>query len=117
PTSEPARTLAAIVQVKGIRPVTSATYGTAWVNTTGNPGAATGGTGDVLTGIVASLLAQGVGAVAATWAGAYLHGLAADIVASRTGERSLAASDLPDALGAAYKIVRRSSPGRARLRT
>jgi len=109
--------LGAVVHLKGRRAVTASREGGTWVNTSGNPGAATGGTGDVLTGIVASLLAQGCGGVASTWAGAYLHGLASDIVAARSGARSLAASDLPRALGAAFKIVGRSTPRRARLRT
>lgn len=112
-----AETLGAVVHLKGRRAVTASGAGDAWVNTTGNPGAATGGTGDVLTGIVGSLLAQGTGPVAATWAGAYLHGLAADVAAARAGQRSLAAGDLPDALGGALKIIERSTPKRERLRT
>ena len=55
--------------------------------------------------------------MAATWAGAYLHGLASDLVAERTGVRALAARDIPDALGRAYKIVARSTPVAARVRT
>jgi NAD(P)H-hydrate epimerase len=104
-----AQRLGAHVHLKGRRAVTASPDGEAWVNTTGNPGAATGGTGDVLTGIVGSLLAQGAGATASTWAGAFLHGLAADLVAARRGVRSLAASDLPDALGAALGVVARST--------
>jgi len=112
-----ARELGAVVHLKGARAVTATPDGDAWVNTTGNPGDATGGTGDVLTGIVGSLLAQGTGAVAATWAAAYLHGLASDLVATRLGVRSLAAGDIPEALGRAYKIVERSPPVASRLRT
>jgi NAD(P)H-hydrate epimerase len=116
-TRDAATKLGAVVHLKGARAVTARPEGDAWVNTTGNPGDATGGTGDVLTGIVGSLLAQGSGPVASTWAGAYLHGLASDLVAGRSGVRSLAARDIPSALGRAYKIVERSTPVASRLRT
>jgi len=109
--------LHATVHLKGRRAVTASPKGSAWVNTTGNPGAATGGTGDVLTGIVSSLLAQGMVADGAAWAGAYLHGLASDVVASRVGMRSLSAHDLPEALGAAFRIVSRATHNVGVLRT
>ena len=64
-------------------------------NATGNPGLATGGTGDVLTGIVAALLAQGLPPFDAARLGAYVHGLAGDLAARDLGETSLIASDLP----------------------
>ena len=66
----------------------------------GNPGMASGGMGDVLTGIVAGLLAQRLPALAAAALGACLHGAAADAVAARRGERGLLAGDLLDALPA-----------------
>lgn len=69
-----------------------------FVNPTGNPGMATGGSGDVLTGLIAGLLAQGLDALDATILGVYLHGLAGDIAASFHGEVALAAGDLIDAL-------------------
>jgi NAD(P)H-hydrate epimerase len=68
------------------------------VNPTGNPGMATGGTGDVLTGTVAGLVAQGLLPFEAAAAGAYLHGLAGDIAARRVGEASLIAGDVVAAL-------------------
>jgi NAD(P)H-hydrate epimerase len=114
---ELAAKLGAVVHLKGRRAITASLREDVWVNPTGNPGAATGGTGDVLTGVVGALLAQGMMPEAAMWAGAYLHGLAADLVASRTGERSLAASDLPDALGRAYAQIGRSTHTARRLRT
>lgn len=107
----------AVVHLKGRRPITAAPHGTVWVNPTGNPGAATGGTGDVLTGIVGSLLAQGVTPEAATWAGAFLHGMAADIAAARLGQRALRAADLPEALPRALLEVGRAVHGLGRLRT
>jgi NAD(P)H-hydrate epimerase len=77
-----------------------------YVNPTGNPGMATGGTGDVLTGILAGLLAQGLAAPEAAQLGVYLHGLAGDLAAERlggTGGRGLAAGDLVEALAAAFQ--------------
>ncbi len=72
------------------------------VNPTGNPGMASGGTGDVLTGVVAGLISQGLLPFEAAAAGAYLHGLAGDIAAARLGEPSLLAGDVlkavPDAM-------------------
>src|SRR5262249_47392240 len=63
-------------------------------NATGNPGMATGGTGDVLTGLVAALLGQGLEAFAAAQLGVYLHGLAGDLARADLGEISLVATDL-----------------------
>jgi NAD(P)H-hydrate epimerase len=65
-----------------------------YVNTTGNPGLATGGTGDVLTGLIAALLGQGLDAFAAAQLGVYLHGRAADLARDDLGEVSLIATDL-----------------------
>ena len=107
----------AVVHLKGRRALTASPSGSVWVNTTGNPGAATGGTGDVLTGIIGSLLAQRMMPEPATWAGAYIHGLAADVVADRLGERALRADDLTEALPRALRHVERSSFGVGRLRT
>ncbi len=97
--------LGAVLHLKGRRAVTASPDGRVWVNTTGNPGLATGGTGDVLTGVVGALLAQGADAAQATWAGAYLHGLAGDIAAGRLGSRALAARDVPEALPQALRHV------------
>ncbi len=76
-----------------------------YVNTTGNPGMATGGVGDVLTGVIAGLLAQGLSAFGAAQLGAYIHGLAGDAVRDRVGEVSLIATDLLDALPAAIRTI------------
>ncbi len=65
-----------------------------YVNTTGNPGMATGGTGDVLTGLIAALLGQGLEPFAAAQMGTYFHGLAGDLARTDVGEVSLIASDL-----------------------
>jgi hydroxyethylthiazole kinase-like uncharacterized protein yjeF len=99
----------AYVILKGFHTILATPSGYAYINTTGNPGMATGGTGDVLTGILAGLTAQfGV----EDWArvlsfGVYLHGLAGDIAAARFGEAPLIASDLLEALPEAHARVLR----------
>ncbi len=92
----------AVVVLKGYRTLVATPGGEVHVNTTGNPGMASGGTGDVLTGLIAGLLAQGLGALDAARLGVYLHGLAGDLAAARTGEAALAAGDLLTYLPAAF---------------
>ena len=75
------------------------------VNRTGNPGMATGGTGDCLTGVAAALLAQGLEPWDAARLAAHVHGLAGDLAASELGETSLIASDLVDYLPAAFRRI------------
>ncbi|MYC76310.1 NAD(P)H-hydrate dehydratase [Candidatus Poribacteria bacterium] len=79
---------------KGAPTVTSTPNGHLWVNSTGNPGMATGGMGDVLTGIIAGLMAQGISSESAAALGVYLHGLSGDIAAERLGMHGLTASDV-----------------------
>ena len=74
-----------------------------YVNATGNPGMASGGTGDVLTGMIAALLAQGLPPFDSAVLGAHLHGLAGDIAAERLGQTSLIATDLLNALPDAFQ--------------
>lgn len=74
-----------------------------FVNSTGNPGMATGGSGDVLTGLIAALLAQGLEPFAAAQLGVYLHGLAGDLARDRLCETSLIATDLLQDLPAAFR--------------
>ena len=76
--------------------------GTCFFNSTGNPGMATAGSGDVLTGIILSLLAQGYPPNEAALLGTYIHGLAGDMAASETGHQALIASDIIDNLGTAF---------------
>jgi hydroxyethylthiazole kinase-like uncharacterized protein yjeF len=95
----------AIVILKGH--MTLIASGTAvFVNPTGNPGMATGGTGDVLTGLIAGLLAQGLDALDAAVLAVYLHGLAGDLAATRLGEMCLAAGDLIEILPAAFAALK-----------
>ena len=75
------------------------------VNNSGNSGMATGGSGDVLAGIIASLIAQGMAPYGAACAGVYLHGLAGDDAAARLGEHALMASDIIDSLPAVLKAA------------
>jgi len=75
------------------------------LNPSGNSGMATGGTGDVLTGLIAALLGQRLPSIDAARTGAYLHGLAGDLAAAHFSEPALIASDLPRYLGRAWKVV------------
>jgi ADP-dependent NAD(P)H-hydrate dehydratase / NAD(P)H-hydrate epimerase len=79
--------------------------GKGYFNSSGNPGMATGGTGDVLTGIITGLLAQKYAPLQAAIAGVFLHGLAGDLAAAYASQPSLIASDLVDFLGQAYQSL------------
>lgn len=91
--------------LKGAVSVVAAPDGTVLLNPTGNPGMASGGTGDVLTGITGAFLARGMAAGEALACAVYLHGLAGDIAAERTGEESLIARDVIAALPDAFRRV------------
>ncbi len=73
-----------------------------YTNKTGNPGMATAGSGDVLTGVITALIGQGLTNFDAAVLGVYIHGLAADIAAEKTGQISLIATDIIQALGDAF---------------
>jgi len=92
--------------LKGSPTITAAPDGQAYVNPTGNAGMATGGTGDVLTGMIASFIAQKPDdPLSAAIAAVYLHGMAGDIAASRLGTRAMIASDITTHLGEAFITV------------
>lgn len=93
------------IVLKGARSIVAERGRPLTVNPTGNPGMASGGTGDVLTGMVAGLVAQGLLPFEAAAAATYLHGLAGDIAADRVGEASMVASDLLEAVPAAIRRV------------
>jgi ADP-dependent NAD(P)H-hydrate dehydratase / NAD(P)H-hydrate epimerase len=100
--AETAKLLGCVVVLKGWRTVVADTGGSLYINNTGNPGMAGGGSGDVLTGMIAGLAGQGAAPREAALAGVYLHGLAGDLAAKEKGEYGMTASDLvekiPDAL-------------------
>ena len=100
-----ARSTNAIVVLKGAPTVIALPDARAWIASSGNPGMASGGTGDVLTGMIVSLVAQTRDAVGATLAAVHLHGLAADRAAEITTERALLASDIVAAIPAAYRSL------------
>jgi ADP-dependent NAD(P)H-hydrate dehydratase / NAD(P)H-hydrate epimerase len=96
-----------IVVLKGHHTLIASPDGTVWVNPTGNPGMATGGTGDVLTGMVTGLIAQHPQqALAATALAVYLHGLAGDLASESVGESCLVATDLVRFLPEAFSEMR-----------
>ncbi len=74
-----------------------------YVNKTGNPGMATGGSGDVLTGLIAALLAQGLNGFGASCLGVHIHGLAGDLAARKLGQVSLIAGDIVEYLPDAFR--------------
>jgi hydroxyethylthiazole kinase-like uncharacterized protein yjeF len=91
------------IVLKGAGSVVAFPDGRAYVNSSGNPGMATGGTGDVLTGVISSLLAQGIPANQAACIGVYLHGRAGDLAAKEKGEAPLIAGDVIEKLPEAFK--------------
>ena len=92
----------AVVCLKGHKTIVVGPDSEIFINDTGNSGMGTGGTGDVLTGIIASFIGQGLDAYGASVSGVYLHGLAGDIAAQRKGIFSMIASDLLDSLHEAF---------------
>lgn len=97
-----AAALKSVVVLKGAHTSIATEEGVVYFNSTGNPGMATGGTGDVLTGILTGLLAQNYSAVEAALMGVFLHGLAGDLGAESVGTYSLTASDVIDHLPKAF---------------
>lgn len=102
---EKAREHGVFIVLKGACTVTACPDGACYFNSTGNPGMATGGSGDVLTGILTALLAQGYPPREACLLGVYLHGLAGDIAAGEGSQPGLTAGDLAAYLPKAWKKV------------
>jgi len=92
-----------VVVLKGAFTTVATPNGHVYFNSTGNPGMATGGSGDVLTGIILGLLAQGMSSEEAAILGVFVHGLAGDIAAKEKSEFSMIAGDIITALGKAFK--------------
>jgi NAD(P)H-hydrate epimerase len=103
---EAAARYGAWIVLKGARTLLAAPDGRLWINTTGNPGMATGGTGDVLAGMIGSFLAQSLPLPDAAAAAIHLHGLAGDLAVEQVGEASLIAGDLLAYLPAAFRQAR-----------
>jgi ADP-dependent NAD(P)H-hydrate dehydratase / NAD(P)H-hydrate epimerase len=93
--------------LKGAPTIIAEPEGRAFINTSGNPGMSTAGSGDVLTGVVAGLLGQGMSPLNASILSVYLHGLAGDIAASEKGMHSLIATDIIDKLPAAFAQLKK----------
>lgn len=102
-----ARELGVYIVLKRAHTAIACPDGSCYFNSTGNPGMATGGSGDVLTGIITGLLAQGYSAKSAALLGVYLHGLAGDLAAEALEHESLIAGDLVRYLGNAFMQLKR----------
>lgn len=105
-----ARNYGIYLVLKGARTIIAAPTGMAAINGSGNPGMSSGGMGDVLTGIITSLLGQGYNAWDACRLGVFMHGYAADLVAEEIGEIGLCASDVQNKLPAACNKLFRTNP-------
>lgn len=95
-----------VVLIKGAYSMTIY-HDSIYINSTGNPGMATAGSGDTLSGIIAGLLAQGYDSLSATVLGTYIHGMAGDLAASEGDENSVMAGDLIEYLPRVFKILRK----------
>jgi NAD(P)H-hydrate epimerase len=113
-----AREMGCVVLLKGAPTIIASPAGERWLNPTGTPGMATGGTGDVLTGLIVGLLAQGLGPLDAAISGAFLHGCAGKRAARRLGEAGMLAGDvlaaIPHVLHTVYGRTERTRENRTR---
>jgi NAD(P)H-hydrate epimerase len=100
-----AKKLHVIIVLKGHHTLIATPSGYGYFNSTGNPGMAKGGSGDVLTGIITGLVAQGYNSEQATILGVYLHGLAGDISANKLSQEAMVASNIIENLGEAFKKI------------
>lgn len=100
-----AREFDAIVVLKGAHTIIAAPTGEVFINPTGNSGMATAGAGDVLSGIIGGLLAQGLSPMDAAVAGVYIHGLAGDIASENIGETGFLASDIANSVPSALRQI------------
>jgi hydroxyethylthiazole kinase-like uncharacterized protein yjeF len=92
--------------LKGVPTIIAIPDGKAFINSTGNPGMATGGTGDILTGMISGFLSQTMNPLLACILGVYMHGLAGDIAASEKGQHTMIATDIIDKIAAAFYSIK-----------
>jgi NAD(P)H-hydrate repair Nnr-like enzyme with NAD(P)H-hydrate dehydratase domain len=98
--------------LQGARSLVASPEGDVYINPTGNPGMASGGMGDVLSGMIGGFLAQSLPPLEAARLGVYLHGCVGDFVAHRKGERGMAATDLTEETP---KVLRALASGEGRI--
>ncbi|MBQ9930736.1 MAG: NAD(P)H-hydrate dehydratase [Firmicutes bacterium] len=106
-----AETFGATAVLKGSGTLVATSEGAAYITAKGNPGMATGGSGDVLAGVIGALAGQGLTPEQAAASGVYIHGLAGDLAAEKTGEYGLMASDIALAVGVAIKHITEDALG------
>jgi ADP-dependent NAD(P)H-hydrate dehydratase / NAD(P)H-hydrate epimerase len=104
--SEASKEYGVIIVLKGAHTLIALPDGSLYFNSTGNSGMATAGSGDVLTGIIAGLLAQGYKPNEATLTGVFLHGRAGDLALNTQSRESLIASDIISSMGEAFQSIR-----------
>jgi len=107
-----AKKLDCVVVLKGHHTLIASPNGTVRVNSSGNPGMATGGMGDVLTGMIAALIGQDLEPEVAAAVGVYFHGVAGDLAARKVGEVGLTATDVIDQIPAVFKKAARRAYSR-----
>lgn len=101
-----AKIFKAITVLKGANTIIASPEGQVYINTTGNPGMATAGSGDVLSGIIGSFIGQGIRPLNAAIAGVFIHGLAGDMAAMEKGEYGLIAGDIVNKIPSAIKYIK-----------
>lgn len=95
----------AVVLLKGAGTLVASSDGKTYINTTGNPGMAKGGSGDILTGVISAISAYGIEAFDAAKTGAFIHGMAGDIAAVKLGQWGMNSADIEEALPYAFKTI------------
>ena len=101
------RTYNITIVLKGHHTMTVRPDGKVYINSSGNPGMATAGSGDVLTGVISGLISQGYSPENSVWMGVFIHGHAGDLASAKQGEQSVIASDIVDNLPAAIVDIKR----------